>query len=52
MKYQSGNLSSSDVLQRLQSWNAYAMHANTYQLRQTLRQETEQALTTRTKTND
>jgi hypothetical protein len=33
-----------DVLEALHGWNAYAMHGNTYKLRQRLQQETEHAL--------
>ena len=50
--YQEEHLSAHEILNRLQAWNAYAKQGNTYRLRQRLRRDTEQALTTPTKTSN
>ncbi|MBI2564832.1 group II intron reverse transcriptase domain-containing protein [Candidatus Woesearchaeota archaeon] len=43
-QYKNQNTNPYKILELLQSWNAYAMHGNTYQLRKKLQQQTEQEL--------
>ena len=45
-EYKSGSCSAQDVFELLHSWNSYAMHGNTYHLREKLKQGTEQELQT------
>jgi uncharacterized protein YydD (DUF2326 family) len=47
-EYEAGTVEAVDVLEKLQGWNAYAMHGNTYHLRQRLMEGVEQELIRRT----
>lgn len=46
--YEASTIESSMILERLQGWNAYAMHGNTYKLRQKLQQQVENKLIQKT----
>ncbi len=48
-EYAIGNMDASDVLETWQGWNAYAMHGNTYRLRQHLQQQIENELMKKSK---
>jgi hypothetical protein len=43
------NMDASDVLETWQGWNAYALHGNTYRLRQRLQQQIENELIKKSK---